>query len=150
MYLDCIRIRCDWYKGILDLAGKLAIIFKKNKHMKELLKHSQFQSNLSNVTKNCGRSPSWLLFMISCFFKCKTGFLMRIATPATSLFVLTSIIVKNTLELSDETKGRVYWLKDNPFPKSLEYELQRWQTSKKSLSSTCGMWRGSFSKQPWP
>ena len=45
------------------------------------------------------------------------------------LYLVPSIIVKNTLELSEATEGMLFWENDLPFPKSLGNELRRWQTT---------------------
>ena len=44
------------------------------------------------------------------------------------LYLVPSIIVNNTLELSEATEGMLLWENDLPFHKSLGNELQRWQT----------------------
>ena len=43
------------------------------------------------------------------------------------LYLVPSIIVNNTLELSKATEGMMFWESDLPFPKSLGNELRRWQ-----------------------
>ena len=43
------------------------------------------------------------------------------------LYLVPSIIVNNTLELSEATEGMLFWENDLPFPKSLGNELRRWQ-----------------------
>ena len=44
------------------------------------------------------------------------------------LYLVPSIIVNNTQELSEAAKGMLFWENDLPFPKSLGNELRRWQT----------------------
>ena len=44
------------------------------------------------------------------------------------IYLVPSIIVNNTLELSEATEGMLFWENDLPFPKSLANELRRWQT----------------------
>ena len=55
------------------------------------------------------------------------------------LYLVPSIIVNNTLELSEATEGMLFWENDLPFLKSLGNELRRWQTmwqsAQKELSS---------------
>ena len=44
------------------------------------------------------------------------------------LYLVSSIIVHNTLELSEAPEGMLVWENDLPFLKSLGNELRRWQT----------------------
>ena len=44
------------------------------------------------------------------------------------LYLVSSIIVNNTLELSEAPEGMLFWENDLPFLKSLGNELRRWQT----------------------
>lgn len=44
------------------------------------------------------------------------------------LYLVPSIIVNNTQELSETAKGMLFWENDLPFPKSLGNEPRRWQT----------------------
>ena len=43
-------------------------------------------------------------------------------------YLVPSIIVNDTLELSEATEGMFFWENDLPFPKSLGNELRRWQS----------------------
>jgi len=54
------------------------------------------------------------------------------------LYLVPSIIVKNTLELSEATEGMLFWGNDLPFPKSLGNELRRWKT----------MWQSAEKERP--
>ena len=49
------------------------------------------------------------------------------------LYLAPSIIVNNTLELSEATEGMLLWENDLPFLKSLGNELRRWQTMWQSV-----------------
>ena len=55
-------------------------------------------------------------------------------------YLVPSIIVNNTRELSEATDGMLFWENDLPFPKSLGNELRRlqimWQAAEKELPST--------------
>ena len=70
------------------------------------------------------------------------------------LYLVPSIVVNNTLELSEATEGMLFWENELLFPKSLGNELRRWKTvsvswegtSKRSSTSTWCVWLGCFSK----
>ena len=50
------------------------------------------------------------------------------------LYLVPSIIINNTLELSEATEGILFWDNDLPFPKSLGNELLRWQIMWQSVN----------------
>ena len=129
------------YKEILDLAEKLGIVeaIPRKTSIVQLI-----------ITKHLWLFP----FLIPCLVNCKTDFLTRIATPISLLYLVPSIIVKNTLETSEATEGMLFSENTLPFPKYLGNELQtnvavsREGTSKQSSISTWHVWRGCFSKHP--
>ena len=69
------------------------------------------------------------------------------------LYLVPSIIVNNTLELS-ETEGMLFWENDLPFPKSLGNELRRWQimwqSAEKELPSNLLLALGACDKDAFP
>ena len=69
--------------------------------------------------------------------------------------VVPSIIVNNTLELSEATEDLLFWKNDFlPFPKSLENELRRWQTmwqsAEKELPSNFLLALGACDEDAFP
>ena len=42
-------------------------------------------------------------------------------------YLVPSIIINNTLKVSEATEGMLFWENDLPFPKSLGNKLRRWQ-----------------------
>jgi len=70
------------------------------------------------------------------------------------LYLVPSIVVKNTLELSEATEGMLFWENDLPFPKSLGNELRRWQTmwqsTEKELPSNLLLALGACDEDAFP
>ena len=70
------------------------------------------------------------------------------------LYLVPSIIVNNTLELSEATEGMLFWENDLPFPKSLGNELRRWQvmwqSAEKELPSNLLFALGACDEDAFP
>ena len=70
------------------------------------------------------------------------------------LYLVPSIIVNNTQELSEAAKGMLFWENDLPFPKSLGNELRRWQTmwqsAEKELPNNLLLALGAFDEDTFP
>ena len=68
------------------------------------------------------------------------------------LYLVPSIIVNNTLELSEATEGMFFWENDLPFPKSLGNELRRlqtmWESAEKELPSNLLLALGACDEDP--
>jgi len=70
------------------------------------------------------------------------------------LYLVPSIIVNDTLELSEATEGMLFWENDLPFPKSLGNELRRWQSmwqsAEKELTSNLLLALGACDVDAFP
>ena len=70
------------------------------------------------------------------------------------LYLVPSIIINNTLELSEATEGILFWDNDLPFPKSLGNELLRWQimwqSAEKELPSNLLLALGTCDEDAFP
>ena len=70
------------------------------------------------------------------------------------LYLVPSIIVNNTQELSEAAKGMLFWENDLAFPKSLGNELRRWQTmwqpAEKELPNNLLLALGAFDEDTFP
>ena len=69
-------------------------------------------------------------------------------------YPVPSIIVNNTLELSEAKEGMLFWEKDLPFPKSLGNELRGWQivwqSPEKELPSNLLLALGACDEDAFP
>ena len=69
-------------------------------------------------------------------------------------YLVPSIIVNNTLELSEAKEGMLFWEKDLPFPKSLGNELRGWQivwqSPEKELPSNLLLALGACDEDAFP
>ena len=69
-------------------------------------------------------------------------------------YLVPSIIVNNTRELSEATDGMLFWENDLPFPKSLGNELRRlqimWQAAEKELPSNLLLALGARDEDAFP
>ena len=70
------------------------------------------------------------------------------------LYLVPSIIVNNTQELSEAAKGMLFWENDLAFPKSLGNELRRWQTmwqpAEKELPNNLLLALGAIDEDTFP
>ena len=104
----------------LDLAGKLGIV-------EAIPRKTSIQRNRSNTPS----SSPLDLYKKSVAIPLIDSLIIQMqgGPPRPSLaFLVPSIIVNNTLELSEATEGMLFWENDLPFLKSLGNELRRWQT----------------------
>ena len=113
-----------WYKQILDLAEKLGIVEARPR------KTSRIQRNRSNIP-SCSPIDHYkksvaIPLLDSLIIQMQDRFSDEDRHARHSLYLVPSIIVNNTLELSEATEGMLFWENDLPFPKSLGNELRRW------------------------
>ena len=69
------------------------------------------------------------------------------------LYLVPSIIVNNTQELSEAAKGMLFWENDLPFPKSLGNELRwqtMWQSAEKELPNNLLLALGACDEDTFP
>ena len=114
-----------WYKQILDLAEKLGIVEARPR------KTSRIQRNRSNIP-SCSPIDHYkksvaIPLLDSLIIQMRDRFTDEDRHARHLLYLVPSIIVNNTLELSKATEGMMFWESDLPFPKSLGNELRRWQ-----------------------
>ena len=108
--LKCVQ--CWEMKKITDFytkkSGKFVVPFNKKSNL--ILLHWLF-STVNRLDILCNLQTKYIF-----------------QRAAILLHLLPSIIVNNTLELSEATESMLFWENDLPFPKSLGNELKRWQT----------------------
>ena len=114
-----------WYKEILDLAGKLGIV-------EAIPRNAGIQRNRSNTPSSnpidhCKTSVV-IPLLDSLVIQMQDRFSDEDRHACHLLYLVPSVIVNNTLELSEATEGMLSWENDLPFPKSLGNEPRRWQT----------------------
>ena len=114
-----------WYKEILDLAGKLGIIEAIPRKTSIQRNHSNTPS--SSLIDHYKKSVA-IPLLDSLIIQMQDRFSEEDCQAHHLLYLVPSIIVNNTLELSEATEGMLLWENDLPFHKSLGNELQRWQT----------------------
>ena len=143
-----------WCKQILDLAEKLGIV-------EAIPRKISIQRNRSNIP-SCSAIDHYkksvaIPLLDSLIIQMQDRFSDEDRHARHLLYLVPSIIVNNTPELSEEPEGMFFWENDLPFPESLRNELWRWQIMwqsaekelpSKSSISTWRVWRGCFSKQP--
>ena len=114
-----------WYKEILDLAEKLGIV-------KAIPRKTSIQRNRSNTLSSIPidhyKKSVAIPLLDSLIIQMQDRFTDVDRHARHLLYLVPSIIVNNTLELSEATEGMLFWEIDLPFPKSLGNELRRWQT----------------------
>ena len=113
-----------WYKEILGLAGKLGIV-------EAIPRKTSIQRNRSNTPSSSPidhyKKPAAIILLDSLIIQTQYRFSDEDCHARHFLYLVPSIIVNNTLELSEATEATLFWENDLPFPKSLANELGRWQ-----------------------
>ena len=116
------NIDCQvWYKQILDLAEKLGIV--------------EASPRKTSIQRNCSNIPSCspidhykksvaIRLLDSLIIIMQDRFSDEDRHARHFLYLVPSIIINNTLELSEATEGMLFWENDLPFPKSLGNELR--------------------------
>ena len=110
-----------WYKQILDLAEKLGIV--------------EASPRKTSIQRNCSNIPSCspidhykksvaIRLLDSLIIIMQDRFSDEDRHARHFLYLVPSIIINNTLELSEATEGMLFWENDLPFPKSLGKELR--------------------------
>ena len=115
-----------WYKEILDLAEKLGIV-------EAIPRKTSIQRNRSNTPSSSPidhyKKSVAIPLLDSLIIQMQDRFSDEDTSHARHLlYLVPSIIVNDTLELSEATEGMLFWENDLPFPKSLGNELRRWQS----------------------
>jgi len=111
-------------KDILDLAEKLGIV-------EAIPRKTSIQRNHSNIPSSSPidhyKKSVAIPLLDSLISQMQDRFSDEDRHARHLLYLVPSIIVKNTLELSEATEGMLFWENDLPFAKSLGNELRRWQ-----------------------
>ena len=114
-----------WYKEILDLAEKLGIV-------EAIPRRTSIQRNRSNTPSSSPidhyKKSVAIPLLDSLIIQMRDRFSNEDRHAHHLLYLVPSIIVNDTLELSEATEGMLFWENDLPFPKSLGNELRRWQS----------------------
>ena len=114
-----------WYKEILDLTEKLGIV-------EAIPRKTSIQRNRSNTPSSCPidhyRKSMAIPLLDSLIIQMQDRFSDEDRHARHLLYLVPSIIVNDSLELSEATEGMLSWENDLPFPKSLGNELRRWQS----------------------
>jgi len=112
-------------REILDLAEKLGIV-------EAIPRKTSIQRNRSNIPSSSPidhyKKSVAIPLLDSLISQMQDRFSDEDCHARHLLYLVPSIIVKNTLELSEATEGMLFWENDLPFSKSLGNELRRWQT----------------------
>ena len=113
-----------WYKQILDLAEKLGIVEARPRKTSSILRN---RSNIPSCSPIDHYKKSVAIPLLdSLTIQMQDQFSDEDRHTRHLLYLVPSIIVNNTLELSEATEGMLFWENDLPFPKSLGNELRRW------------------------
>jgi len=111
-------------KEILDLAEKLGIV-------EAIPRKTSIQRNRSNIPSSSPidhyKKSVPVPLLDSLISQMQDRFSDEDRHARHLLYLVPSIIVKNTLELSEVIEGMLFWENDLPFPKSLGNELRRWR-----------------------
>lgn len=114
-----------WYKEILDLTEKLGIV-------EAIPRKTSIQRNRSNTPSSSPidhyKKSVAIPLLDSLIIQMQDRFSDEDRHARHLLYLVPSIIVNDTLELSEATEGMLFWENDLPFPKSLGNELRRWQS----------------------
>ena len=114
-----------WYKEMLDLSGKLGIV-------KAVPRKTSIQRNRSNIPSSTPidhyKKSVAIPLLDSLIIQMQDRFSGEDRHARHLLYLVPSIIVNNSQELSEAAKGMLFWENGLPFPKSLGNELRRWQT----------------------
>ena len=114
-----------WYTEVLNLAEKLGIV-------EAVPRKTSIQRNRSNIPSSSPidhyKKSVAIPLLDSLISQMEDRFSVEDRHARHLLYLVPSIIVQNTMELSEATKGMLFWENDLPFPKSLGNELRRWQT----------------------
>lgn len=114
-----------WYKEMLDLSEKLGIV-------EAIPRKTSIQRNRSNIPSSSPidhyKKSVAIPLLDSLIIQMQDRFSDEDRHARHLLYLVPSIIVNNTQELSEAAKGMLFWENDLPFPKSLGNELRRWQT----------------------
>ena len=114
-----------WYKEILDLAGKLGIV-------EAIPRKTSIQKNRSNTPSSSPidhyKKSVAIPLLDYLIIQMQDRFFDKHRHPHHLHYLVPSIIVNNTLELSKATEGMLFRENDLPFSKSLGIALRRWQT----------------------
>ena len=140
-----------WYKEILDLAEKLRIV-------EAIPRKTSIQRNRSNIPSSSPidhyEKSVAIPLLDSLTIQMQHRFSDEDRHARHLLYLVPSIIVNNTLELSEATEGMLFWENDLPFPKSHGNELRRWQTmwqsTEKELQSHLLLALGACDKDAFP
>ena len=130
-----------WYKEIFYLAGKLGIV-------EAIPRKTSIQRNRSNTPSSSPidhyKSSVAIPLRDSLIIQMLDRFFVEDRHACHLLYLVPSVIVKNSLELSELTEGMLFWENDLPSTKSLGNELRnmanyvvvsREGTSKRSSTS---------------
>ena len=140
-----------WYKQILGLAEKLGIV-------EAIPRKTSIQRNRSNIPScrpidHYKKSVAFPL-LDSLIIQMQDRFSDEDRHARHLLYLIPSIIVNNTLELSEATEGMLFWENDIPFPKSLGNKLRRWQimwqSAEKELPSNLLLALGACDEDAFP
>ena len=109
-----------WYKQILDLAEKLGIVEASPRK-------TSIQRNRSNIP-SCSPIDHYkksvaIPLLDSLIIQMRDRFTDEDRHARHLLYLVSSIIINNTPELSEEPEGMFFWENDLPFPESLRNEL---------------------------
>ena len=109
-----------WYKQILDLAEKLGIV-------EAIPRKISIQRNRSNIP-SCSAIDHYkksvaIPLLDSLIIQMRDRFTDEDRHARHLLYLVSSIIINNTPELSEEPEGMFFWENDLPFPESLRNEL---------------------------
>ena len=114
-----------WYKEMLDLSEKLGIV-------EAIPRKTSIQRNRSNIPSSSPidhyKKSVAIPLLDSLIIQMQDRFSDEDRHARHLLYLVPSIIVNNTQELSEAAKGMLFWENDLAFPKSLGNELRRWQT----------------------
>ena len=137
---------------LLDLAEKLGIVEARPRKTSSILRN---RSNIPSCSPIDHYKKSVAIPLLdSLTIQMQDQFSDEDRHTRHLLYLVPSIIVNNTLELSEATEGMLFWENDLPFPKSLGNELRRWQvmwqSAEKELPSNLLFALGACDEDAFP